>query len=99
MINTHSSSWSNAVVSDKSKYDGNGNFYSGIWHSGDWYSGIWFGGKWIDGYWCSGNWVKGQWKKGYIKSYNFAKIGESRISPKAFLKPNKTIALNYAKYT
>jgi len=51
---------------------------------------------WRNGRWTSGDWLRGTWLKGDI--YVDGKFYPSKVSPKSFHKPTKTLSLNYATY-
>lgn len=88
-------------------------WYDGVWcngHFNGYYSyqgvssqSVWFDGIWLTGTWEGDGWLNGTWEKGHIMNFskNYAsdrEFNRSRISPKAFHKPNNTISLNYSKY-
>jgi len=98
----HSGHWYKGLWCD-------GNWLNGIWYDGIWYYGIWHirawedsmitpSGYWHEGRWYGGVWLNGSWKSGIITNYNRKLMETINTSPKSHYKPNKTVALNYAKY-
>jgi len=75
-----------------------GIWYDGIWYKGVWNTGIWLGGIWKDGNWNGGIWVRGIWTKGSVINIKTWERIPIDISPKTFIKPKRTLSLNYANY-
>lgn len=62
------------------------------------YSECYDNGYWFCGRWHGGSWLNGKWNNGLI-CINLSFLPKiSKVSPKSFHKPKRTLSLNYAKY-
>jgi len=95
--------WINAQVSE----DANIRYYpylapsfcGGIWYDGEWKDGDWMPViGWENDMWSCGVWINGIWHKHGDHSINFFGKNISKVSPKTYKKPHKTLSLNYANY-
>jgi len=98
-ITIDSTCWTNAIISSTSKYDDNGDFYTGIWYGGIFHAKTWYSGTWKDGTWLGKYWLNGIWYGGSIEPDGLLTWPlSSKVSPKSFHKPKRTLSLNYATY-
>ena len=86
-------------------------FLDGVWLCGALKNGIWVDGMWAAGTWedieeniddeifTTAFWLNGIFDDGHIFSLNNVCWVATKISPKAFRRPDSTMALNYAKYS